>query len=84
MAKKTYSDVMQVDCRANAKAELVFCTLTSRSPKKEDSQILTLTYAGFSGTDMKVYMSPSGITAYRPSGKSMKCKVDGTRLICTT
>ncbi len=84
MVTKTYSDVMQVDCRANAKSELVFCTLTSRTPKKEDSQILTLTYAGFSGDDLKVYMSKSGITAYRPSGKSMKCVVTDTRLDCTT
>jgi len=82
MFKKTYSDVMQVDCRATG--GFVFCTLTSRTPKKSDSKILTLTYAGFSGNDLKIYMGETGITAYRPSGKSMKCVVTDTRLECTT
>ncbi len=82
MVTKTYEGVEQVDCRAAS--GLVFCTLTTRKGDTVDSNILTLTYAGFSGKDMKVYMTETGLTAYRPNNKTMKCVVRDTSLKCSS
>ncbi len=80
MVTKTYENVEKVDCRAAS--GLVFCTLTTRKGDSVDSKILTLKYAGFSGSDMKVYMTETGLTAYRPNNKTMKCTVKDTSLTC--
>ena len=62
----------------------MFCILTKRTDKAVDGKTMSLTYAGFSGKDMKVYMTETGITAYRPSGKKMKCTVQDSSLNCVT
>ncbi len=80
--KKTYSGVEKVDCRATG--GFVFCTLTTRKRDSVDSKILTLKYAGFSGKDMRVYMTETGLTAYLPNNKLMKCTVKDQSLKCTT
>ncbi len=81
MVTKTYKDVEKVDCRATG--NLVFCTLTTRKGGSVDSKILTLKYAGFGGKDMRVYMTETGLTAYRPNNQTMKCVVKDTSLKCS-
>ena len=82
MVTKQYRGVEQVNCRATPKGDLVICTLSTRKNSGVENKVLTLHYAGFTG-DMKVYMTGTGLTAYRPEGKTMQCKVTDTRLECT-
>ena len=80
--EKTYRNVEQVNCRATPKGDLVICTVSTRTKNNGvENKVMTLHYAGFTG-NMKTYMTGTGLTAYRPEGKKMQCKVTDTRLEC--
>ncbi len=71
---RTIERVEQVHCYE--KDGKISCTI-SRVTKNGDfaKETLNVTYAGFSGDDVRVYMTDEGTKAYRPERKLMECTV---------